>query len=249
MTGTAVKNLDLFTRLCGDESLKNVMLLTTKWDTPAKFSQSHEEELTTNFWASMIKLGCPKPKRIGAIVDEASSIVDPISQVIAPMLKYEPTWLQIQRELGTGKDLIGTLDGQYLNEELSAAVSEYMQIAKSVLQEAHASKQKTTKEMLTEEAEEYEAKLEDAQKDKEALAEDFGKVMQAEAERRSKLFGFGVLDRLDNYAFERIGDSTFRAMTVGFASAGLLEACKYIWKKQGVDKKLIQSAEDYLVML
>ena len=43
MTNTALKNLDMFHHLCGDQSLKNVMFLTTKWDKAStSFAQKQE---------------------------------------------------------------------------------------------------------------------------------------------------------------------------------------------------------------
>ena len=58
MMNTALSNLDMFHHLCGDQSLKNVMFLTTKWDKAStSFARKHEG-LTKNFWSGMIELGC-----------------------------------------------------------------------------------------------------------------------------------------------------------------------------------------------
>ena len=122
MTGSALKNLDMFQRLCGEESLKNVVLVTTKWDEAFDNARRHEEELIKDFWAVMIKLGSSHAKRLGKVVDPSSDIVDPVSDVIAPMLQFQPTFLQIQRELGEGKDLIDTTAGQYIDRDLSFAI-------------------------------------------------------------------------------------------------------------------------------
>lgn len=248
MTGSAVKNLDMFQRLCGEESLGNVMLLTTKWDKPADFAQSHEdheEELINKFWADMIKLGCSHPKRLGATVGPSQGIANPVSDIIAPMLRLKPVWLKLQRELSEGNSLGDTLVGQYVDQSLSVVIAENMKSAESARVAAKESQRTQLKAVYTEQAEARQCDLKEAKKDKDALREDFEKVMETEAERRSKLFGFNLLDSLDDYVTELNNeDKKFRLYTIGFASIGLFKACKYIWKKQGTDQDLIDSTEN-----
>jgi hypothetical protein len=58
MTGTAVKNLQLLEDICGNENLKNVLLVTTFWDlVPTKVGERREEELANNFWKPLVDLG------------------------------------------------------------------------------------------------------------------------------------------------------------------------------------------------
>lgn len=250
MTNSAVRNLDMFQRLCGEKSLKNVILLTTKWDKPADFAERHEKELTYKFWAPMIKLGCSDPKRLGIIADPLSRIVDPIRDIIAPVLRFKPTWLQIQRELGKGKDLHETAAGMYIDHDLSVAMVQYKQGFESTLAAFERSYEQQVKAALAEQAEAFQRNLNEAKDDKKALREDFEKVMEAQVERRSLLFGYDLLDRLQDYVTElRHKDSKFRLSTVGTASIGLFEACNYVWKKQGRSQDLIDSAEKALPSL
>lgn len=247
MNHSALKSLDMFQRLCGNESLRNVMLLTTKWDKSAEFAQSHEsheEELKNKFWATMISLGCSHPMRLGATVDRSSSIVDPISDIITPMLRFQPTWLRIQQELGKGKPLIDTEAGQYVDRELSAAIAEHKRNAESALVQAEKTFQEQVKAALASQAEDHQSELKIAKKDKVALKEDFEKVMEAEAKRRSKLFGVGMLNRLENYASElKLNGKIYKFLTDTFATLGLFQACKYIWKMQGVSQDLIDAKD------
>ena len=247
MTGTALKNLDMFQRLCGEESLKNVMLLTTKWDKSPELQSAcnHELELVNNFWAFMIEFGSSHPKRLGNVVDPSSDIVNPVSDIIAPILKFQPTFLQIQRELGNGKDLIDTAAGQYVDRDLSIAIQKYKESHDSAMIQAEKTWHSKLKEALAGQAAFHDEQLEEAQRDKEALRDDFEKVAKAEEERRSKLFGYGMLSRLDDYVTDlEINDSHVRLYTIGVASVGLFQACKYLWKKQGKSKDLIKSAKD-----
>ena len=245
MTGSALKNLDMFHRLCGEESLKNVVLVTTKWDKAPANAYSHEQELVKDFWAEMIKLGSSRPKRLGKWVDPSSGIVDPGSEVIAPMLQFQPTYLQIQRELGNGKDLIETAAGQYIDRDLSFTIEKLEESYASALAEAEKTGRLQLKEALTDQAAVSEEGLEGAQNDKKALREDFVDVMKAEEERRSNLFGYSTLSRLDEYVTELEGKGSYvRLYTIGVSSVGLFEACKYLWRKQGKSQDLIQSAHD-----
>lgn len=245
MTGSAMKNLDMFQRLCGEESLKNVMLVTTKWDKAPENARNHEAELVKDFWAGMIKLGSSHPKRLGKVVDPSSKVVDPIFGLVAPMLQFQPTFLQIQRELGEGKDLIDTTAGQYVDRDLSVAIEKYKESQGSALAEAEKTGRLQLKEALADQAAIHEKGLKEAQRDKKALREDFEDVMKAEEERRSNLFGYSTLSRLDEYVTELDGkDSHVRFYTIGIASLGLFEACKYLWKKQGKSQDLIKSAND-----
>lgn len=229
------------------------MLLTTKWDKPADLAQSHEdheEELIKKFWAGMIKLGCSHPKRLGGAVDPPPGVVNPVSDIITPMLRFEPVWLKIQRELSEGTSLMDTLAGQYVDQKLSVVIAEHTKSAESALVAVKESRGTEWKAALVEQAEAHQSDLKEAKDDKDALREDFEKVMALEAERRSKLFGFNLLDRLDDYLTELdIEDKKFRLYTIGIASAGLFRACKYIWKEQGESQDLIESAENAMVTI
>src|SRR5438046_2022301 len=60
MQGSARENLEMFRKLCGDDALKNVIFVTTFWDTvDVSLGARNEEELTSNdeFWGRMVKKG------------------------------------------------------------------------------------------------------------------------------------------------------------------------------------------------
>lgn len=144
MTNTALKNLDMFHHLCGDQSLKNVMFLTKKWDKAStSFAQKHEEELTKNVWSGMIELGCSRPKRLGGVANYSSGIVDPISDVIAQVLKFQPSWLQIQRQLGSGKHILDTTAGQKVDQDLSLEIKKTQDSFNSTLAQIEKSHEDT----------------------------------------------------------------------------------------------------------
>ena len=258
MTGAALKNLDMFNRLCGDESLPNVMLLTTKWDKAADFAEGHFKDLKNKFWKGMIDLGCAAPKRLGATVDHAANVADPIKDVIKPMLQFELTDLQIQRELAEGYDLLHTAAGKKVDKDLTAEIEERQAKAESALVQAEASHQAQVKNLLEKQAEEHQLGIKRAATDRNALKEDFSRVMKSEAERRSQLFMYGTVSSIDDIVSDYLlehdskpekdgvdftpGNLGIGPWAVGVVSVGIFEAYKAIWKKQGKSKELIDSA-------
>jgi len=60
MQGSAVANLDMFKKLCGEDALRKVVLVTSMWDiVPSEEACRRESELKEkdDFWGSMIKMG------------------------------------------------------------------------------------------------------------------------------------------------------------------------------------------------
>ena len=59
MGGSPIKCLKMFQNLCGNEALKNVVLVTTMWDEVEEEEGSNREtELSTTYWNAMIESGC-----------------------------------------------------------------------------------------------------------------------------------------------------------------------------------------------
>ena len=59
MTGTLLKNLQIFTSLCGQKAMPNVVIATTMWGKVEKREgEEREEELKSDFWRDMLANGC-----------------------------------------------------------------------------------------------------------------------------------------------------------------------------------------------
>ena len=56
-TGTARKNLDLFSRLCGDAAIDKVLLVTTNWGVTKDYEDQRETELKSTHWKFMMDNG------------------------------------------------------------------------------------------------------------------------------------------------------------------------------------------------
>jgi hypothetical protein len=77
MGGSPIKHLKTFQNLCGNEALKNVVLVTTMWDEVGEEEGSNREiELTAKYWNTMIELGCHTSR----FYNNTESALDIVSQ-------------------------------------------------------------------------------------------------------------------------------------------------------------------------
>lgn len=143
MGGSALKNLYMFQRLCGDRGLSSVILATTMWtslestDDGQEIGRRREEELRMpQFWGSMVDRGSEIVKHDGTKESAQSIIsrlVDKGSQVV----------LDIQVQLvEENKTLDETSAGQFIQQELLDArrrfekdIAEYQESMEAALQE------------------------------------------------------------------------------------------------------------------
>ncbi|KAG6382095.1 hypothetical protein JVT61DRAFT_737 [Boletus reticuloceps] len=97
MAGTPLRNLSVFKDLCGNDNMKNIVLVTTMWDEvegPISWFQ-REEELLSDFWADMIRLGS-RACRFQGTRESAWEIINCLD-LEASGERRKP--LQIQREM------------------------------------------------------------------------------------------------------------------------------------------------------
>jgi hypothetical protein len=172
MGGSALKNLYMFQRLCGDRGLSSVILATTMWaglegmDAGQETGRKREEELRMpQFWGSMVDRGSEIVKHDGTKESARSIIsrlVDKGTQVV----------LDIQVQLvEENKTLDETSAGQYIQRELLDArkrfekdIAEYQESMEAAMHEKDdAMFQALRKEKEAAEAKEK-ARLEDWQK-------------------------------------------------------------------------------------
>ncbi|KIO01138.1 hypothetical protein M404DRAFT_150982 [Pisolithus tinctorius Marx 270] len=98
VSGTPLRNYNMFKELCGKENFKNVVLVTTMWDeVTEEVGSARENELQSDFWRSMIDLGSTI-HRFDGTMESAWKIISCLS--VAPPVQRRP--LQIQREMVDG---------------------------------------------------------------------------------------------------------------------------------------------------
>ena len=77
MGGSPLKHLKMFQKLCGDEALKNVVLVTTMWgEVGEEEGSNRENELTTKYWNTMIESG----SHTSRFYNDTKSALDIVSQ-------------------------------------------------------------------------------------------------------------------------------------------------------------------------
>jgi hypothetical protein len=75
MTGSMLRNLELFASLCGQKAMPNVVIATTMWGKVEKEEgEQREAELKSEFWAKMQADGC-KTERFENTYDSAWHII------------------------------------------------------------------------------------------------------------------------------------------------------------------------------
>lgn len=115
--GSAMKNLRMFKKLCGESSLASVVLATTMWDDVEEDTgNNREQELKTNprFWAGMIAKG----STVFRHDRQLSSAMDIISHLIR---KERPIDTDIAKEM---VDNNKTLDQTSAGIEVTAEMNE-----------------------------------------------------------------------------------------------------------------------------
>ena len=133
MTGSILRNLQMFRRLCGDENLRNVILATTKWEiTPQSDAILRERELCSDqgFWGLMISNGS-RVRRFADTEESARSIVQQLLNTGSD--GFTP---KIQREVvEEGKSLWQTDAGAFIEEALARQARIHMEEMKSLVEE------------------------------------------------------------------------------------------------------------------
>ena len=150
----AGRNFKMFRELCGDSSLKNVILVTNMWGEVSKdIGEAREEELTTNFFKSALDKGAQLARH--------HNTVQSAHDIIRYVMKNKPAPLQIQRELvDEHKDIVDTAAGEAINKELNEKIRSHKAELKAV-QEDHMKALKEKDEETRKEMEEEARRLQD----------------------------------------------------------------------------------------
>jgi len=112
-SGIAGRNFKIFRELCGESSLKNVVLVTNMWgEVSHEVGEARERELASNF----LKLALDK----GAQMVRHHNTEQSAHDVIRRIMNNHPVVLQIQRELvDERRDITNTAAGEAVNTELA----------------------------------------------------------------------------------------------------------------------------------
>lgn len=119
MSGSALRNLSMFKKLCGEDAYKHIVLATSMWGKEEQETAlRRERELVDRdgFWNTMHQRGSAVRRWHG----DSNTAHDIVEHLLLARSKHGVVVLKIQRELvDEGKTLVKTSAGQEVNRELS----------------------------------------------------------------------------------------------------------------------------------
>ena len=166
-TGIAGRNFKMFRELCGDSTLKNVILVTNMWEgVPQDVGESREEELATNFFKPVLNKGAQLVRH--------HNTVQSAHDIIRRIMRNRPAALQIQRELvDEGKNITDTAAGEVINKELNEYIRRHQAEMKALQEEmmqALRDKDVESRQELEEETRKLQAQIDKAKRDSVSMA-------------------------------------------------------------------------------
>jgi len=126
-TGTAAKSFKTLLAMCGDQALRNVVIMTTMWGkVTAEVGVARERELASSFFKPALDNG--------ALLLRHNDSIESTHQLIRTILDKQWVTLRIQKEIvDQGKSLSETAAGKELQKELNERVKKHQR----QLQELH----------------------------------------------------------------------------------------------------------------
>ena len=160
----------MFRELCGDSTLRNVVLVTNMWGEVTKdVGEARERELTTKFFKQVIDKGA----QLARHQNTTQSTYD----IIRRIMKNQPVVLQIQRELvDEHKDIIDTAAGDAVNKEIKEQIKRHQAEMKAVQEEmlqALKDKDEETRKEMEEESRRLQEQMDRMKKDSEGMASNY----------------------------------------------------------------------------
>ena len=166
----------MFRELCGDTTLKNVILATTMWgEVSPDVGESREKELSTNFFKSAIDKGARMARH--------HNTKESAHGIIKMVMERPPAVLQIQRELvNEHKEITQTSAGEIINRELNELTRKHEASLKEMqeeMEQALRRKDEETRKELEEREQELQEEMKRTKEDSEGMASKY-----AEEKRR-----------------------------------------------------------------
>ena len=156
----------MFRQLCGDETLRNVILVTNMWgEVTLEDGEDRETELATNYFKSALDKGAQFTRHYNT--------VQSAHNIIRSIMKNIPIPLRIQRELvDENKDFIDTAASEAINKVLNEKIRQHEANLKAMQEEMKALKEKdeAARQELEEETQELREKMNQMMVDSESRA-------------------------------------------------------------------------------
>ena len=181
-SGASVKTLEIFKKICGNLALKNVILVSTRWnEVESSVGALREQQLRDDFWAYMLGHGSTMARFYG---DRDSAI-----GIASQLVSRQSIILELQRELvHEGKTLKQTVAGAFVNDDISDMKSQWEKEMKDLenfrltLQE----NDRALRRKVQQDWEREQKRLMTAREDEERLRRDIAAEVRAEIEGKTQ---------------------------------------------------------------
>lgn len=186
MGGVSRRNFSMFRKLCGDSTLKNVLIVTTMWGLvdPA-VAEARETELKTD--ARLFKPVLDK----GAVMARHDNTRQTAHAIIHRILQNHPLPLQIQHEMGEqGLDISQTAAAIELDREMAVMAEKHKKELAQIkieMQEAIAARDEEARQEFQEMKAELEEKLRQNEHDRDRLSEEYAAEKRKADEALAKI--------------------------------------------------------------
>ena len=180
--GIAGRNFKIFRDLCGEKSLKNVLLVTNMWgEVSLEVGEAREKELSFNFLKPALDKGAQMVRHHNT---EQSA-----HGIIRSIMNNHPVVLQIQQELvDEHKDITNTAAAETINAELEEAKRRHdaeVKKAQEEMERALREKEEETRRRIAEETRKREEEMRRVQEERERIERQRRQEMEwAEQEAR-----------------------------------------------------------------
>lgn len=175
----------MFRELCGEKTLKNVILMTNMWGrVTSQQGADREQQLRDKYFKAAIEKGAQLQRHINT--------PESARAILRKILKNKPLALRIQRELiDEHKDISQTRAGVELNREIREVVEKYQgeirELEESV-RKAIEEKDEESREELEEEKKRMQEEIENLRKDSTEMATKFEEARREMEERINARF-------------------------------------------------------------
>ncbi|KAF8691066.1 hypothetical protein AX14_002828 [Amanita brunnescens Koide BX004] len=228
----AISNFKTFRKICGEDSLKNVVIVTTMWDKVTK----EEGERRVQDLISLDDFFKPALAKKAQLVHHTPNTVDSAHNIINLIIQNNPLPLDIQKELvDQGKDITQTSAGKELDKQvakLTAMYEEKLRKQKQEMDEARKQRDAETEQEMKELSEKVQAKVDKLNRDRENQAAEYKKLqaqlLQAEEDRKRE--AKVAQDRLNALDEQRKRDAITAQRQLESAKAEWLRNAQPIWQ-------------------
>ncbi|KAF8423556.1 P-loop containing nucleoside triphosphate hydrolase protein [Tirmania nivea] len=169
MSGSATRNLNMMLKLVGEANLKNVVLVTSRWEMINLEEAEEREQLDLlgpdGFWYDMVNLGATSARYDGTVTAAHT--------IIERLIRQSPTYLRIQDELRQGIGLKETAAGQEVIGQLEKDAIKREQELREIKEEMMKANENAQRSALLLEAQQrrYNELIEKMKRDEEARRE------------------------------------------------------------------------------